>query len=81
MGRLAQAVVGTEAARFDDPILIVAGNVVERQELIFVRRVVNLKLAYHFDNCGVLATIKHGSHSELQELIARTLHKNAVVCI
>ena len=35
MGRLAQAVVGTETARLrvhvDDPILIVAGNVVERR--------------------------------------------------
>ena len=102
MGRLAQAVVGTGAARLlvyvDDPILIVAGNVVEQQELIclsiFVLRVVNLKLAYQkeqygrwvdwigtslqFDNSGVLATLKHETRSELQELTARSLQKNAV---
>ena len=38
MGRLAQAVVGTRAARLqifvDDPILVVAGKFVERQEMI-----------------------------------------------
>ena len=58
--RLAQAVVGTRAARLqirvDDPILVVAGDVVERQEMIglfiFVLRLVNLKLAYHKGQYG-----------------------------
>ena len=60
MGRLAQAVVGTHASRLqilvDDPILFVAGHVVERQEMIglfiFVLRLVNLKLAYHKGQYG-----------------------------
>ena len=60
MGRLAQAVVGTRAARLqifvDDPILVVAGDVGERQEMIglfiFVLRFVNLKLAYHKGQYG-----------------------------
>ena len=55
MGKLAQAVVGNRAARLqifvDDPILVVAGDFVERQEMvslfIFVLRLVNLKLAHH----------------------------------